>query len=142
MIKVAIDKDKNDSIAEQLAILLNKNKAAEIFKDIDLILNRMTNKEDDGQEKIKQKENPQLYCKRKYQRISKFTILSNIKMLINMKAISGVLYLKALIKRVELAKFLFVHEIEYGKEVFIPNELSQDRLPHAFRYYDPILSFV
>ena len=59
-----------------------------------------------------------------------------------MKAISGVLYLKALIKRVELAKFLFVHEIEYGSEVFIPNELSQDRLPYSFRYYDPILNFV
>lgn len=53
MIKVAIDKDKNDSLAEELAILLNKNKVCEIFKDIDQILNRMTNKEDDGQEKIK-----------------------------------------------------------------------------------------
>ena len=65
-----------------------------------------------------------------------------MRLLINVKAISGALYLKALIKRVELAKFLFVHEIEYGGDVFIPNELSQDRLPHAFRYYDPILSFV
>ena len=35
-----------------------------------------------------------------------------------------------------------MHEIEYGGEVFIPNELSQDRLPYAFRYYDPILTFV
>ena len=67
---------------------------------------------------------------------------SNLKLLINVKAISGVLYLKALIKRVELAKVLFVHEIEYGSEVFIPNELSQDRLPYTFRYYDPILNFV
>ena len=66
MIKVAIDKDKNDSLAEELAILLNKNKVCEIFKDIDQILDRMTNKEDDGQEKIKQKENPLLYCQKKY----------------------------------------------------------------------------
>ena len=35
-----------------------------------------------------------------------------------------------------------MHEIEYGGEVFIPNELSQDRLPCGFRYYDPILTFV
>ena len=58
MVKIAIDQDKNDSITEELAILLNKNKVCEIFKDIGLILDRMTNKEDDGQEKIKQKENP------------------------------------------------------------------------------------
>ena len=53
MVKIAIDQDKNDSITEELAILLNKNKVCEIFKDIGLILDRMTNKEDDGQEKIK-----------------------------------------------------------------------------------------
>ena len=63
MIKVKIDQDKNDSITEELAILLNKNKVCEIFKNIDEILNRMTNKEDDGQERIKQKENASLYCK-------------------------------------------------------------------------------
>ena len=142
MIKVAIDKDKNDSATEELALLLNKNKVCEIFRDIDKILDQMTNKEDDGQEKIKQKENPLLYCKKKYQRISKFTILSNLRLLINVKAICGVLYIKALIKRTELAKYLFVHEIEYGGEVYIPNELSQDMLPHSFRYYDPIMTFV
>ena len=59
-----------------------------------------------------------------------------------MRAISGILYVKSLIKRAELAKFLFTRDIEYGQQVYIPHELNQDRLPYSFRYYDPILRFV
>lgn len=69
-------------------------------------------------------------------------ILHNIKLLINMKAICGVLFIKSLIKREELAKYLFVNEIEDGQEVYIPQELSQDKLAPSFKYYDPILAFI
>ena len=65
-----------------------------------------------------------------------------MRLLINMKAICGILYIKAIIKRVELSKYLFIHEIEQGQEVYIPQELSQDNLPPSFRYYDPILAFI
>lgn len=43
------------------------------------------------------------------------------------------------LKVISLSKQLFVHEMEQGGEVIIPIELSQDRLPISFRYYDPIL---
>ena len=33
-------------------------------------------------------------------------------------------------------------EIEEGREVFIPLELSQDRLPWSFRYYDPVMRYI
>ena len=83
-----------------------------------------------------------MYTQKKFKRTAKFRILENVRLLINIKAISGILYVKTLIKRVELAKYLFVFEVEYGQEVYIPHELNQDRLPHSFRYYDPIIRFV
>ena len=82
-----------------------------------------------------------------------------------------ILYVKSLIKRAELAKFLFTREplrdIEYGQQVYIPHEIPAHvirRSPMSltrtdspilsgirnisqiifryFRYYDPILRFV
>ena len=47
-------------------------------------------------------------------------------MLISLKAVTGILFVKCLIKRVNLAKCLFVQEVEDGDEIFIPQELSQD----------------
>lgn len=107
-----IDRDKNDASQEQLKTLFNKNKTDDILRDIGQILSKMTNKEDDGQEKIQTKDNPASYLRKKYIQTSTMTILNNIKMLINLKAICGVLYVKSLIKRVELSKRLFIHEME------------------------------
>ena len=88
------------------------------------------------------KDNPLQHIRKKYKRCCKKTILNNIKLLINMKAICGILYIKALIHRQELSKYLFIHEIEQGQEVYIPIELSQDKMPPSFRYYDPILALI
>ena len=66
----------------------------------------------------------------------------NVKMLISLKAVSGLMFVRLLIKRVELVKELFIQETEDGGEIFIPYELSQDFLPQSFRYYDPVLIFV
>ena len=63
-------------------------------------------------------------------------------MLISLKAVTGLLFVRSLITRVILTKCLFVHEIEEGGEIFIPHELSQDSLAYSFRYYDPVLSFI
>ena len=37
---------------------------------------------------------------------------------------------------------MLIHELEQGKEVYIPNELSQDSLPMAFWFYDSLLNIV
>ena len=84
----------------------------------------MEDKDDDGQAKIQLKESPLMYTQKKFMRTTKFMILENVRLLINMKAISGILYVKSLIKRAELAKFLFTRDIEYGQQVYIPHELN------------------
>lgn len=63
-------------------------------------------------------------------------------MLIGLKAVGDLLFLKCLVKRVELTKKIFMQDVEEGGEIFIPQELSQNQLPYSFRYYDPILTFI
>ena len=62
-------------------------------------------------------------------------------MIIALKAVHGKLYLRALKKKIQVARELFIIEIEQGEEVYIPGDLSQDQLPYSFRYYDPVMMF-
>ena len=64
------------------------------------------------------------------------------KILINMKAIRDLLFIKCALMKTQLAKELFVLEIEQSRESYIPTELAQDHLPMNFWYYDAILMFV
>ena len=69
-------------------------------------------------------------------------IFRKINLVINMKAISGVIFLRALLKKIDLARDLFIMDIEEGQEVFIPKDLSVDHLPYSFRYYDPVIPVI
>ena len=65
-----------------------------------------------------------------------------IVLLMAARLIGGVVFLKTLLKRIELAKELFILDLEKGDEVLIPPELSQERLPASFKYYYCILAVV
>ena len=65
-----------------------------------------------------------------------------IKIMINMKIVAPYYLIKLILEKLSIAKQLFIFEIQTGKEVFIPAELSQDYLPQTFRYYDFILNYV
>jgi hypothetical protein len=65
-----------------------------------------------------------------------------IRLILSLRAVDGELFIMLLIWSIDVAKRLFVMEIEQGKETFIPAELSQDKLPMCLRYYDPILNIV
>jgi hypothetical protein len=47
-----------------------------------------------------------------------------IKMFHALHLMNGRLFLKTLIRRIELSKDLFIAEIELGKEVFVTQDLS------------------
>ena len=66
-------------------------------------------------------------------------LYSTLKFLVNMKALHGVFMLKALLAKMQVAKQLFILEIEQGHEAYIPNELSCDNLPCSFWFYDACL---
>ena len=65
--------------------------------------------------------------------------LQNIKFMIGCGELVDIFFIKASLKRVQLIKEKFILELEQGQEVFIPSELSCDKYPVSFRYYDPII---
>ena len=67
---------------------------------------------------------------------------SQLNLVMNFKMITGVVYLKAILKKIQLARDLLVLDVETGKEAMIPKLLSQDWLPQSFRYYDAVLKMV
>ena len=59
--------------------------------------------------------------------------------MINFRSVKGVDFLKTVLKRIELARDWLVLDIEQGREVFIPDDLSVKMLPLSFQYYDPVM---
>ena len=47
--------------------------------------------------------------------------------------------IKCALLKVQLAKELFVLEIEQSRESYVLNEITMDNLPMSFWYYDAIL---
>ena len=43
---------------------------------------------------------------------------------------------------IEIAKQLFVHDLEQGKDVVVPEKLSQQKLSLSFKYYDSVVHYV
>ena len=69
----------------------------------------------------------------------KMSLMMKLALMIKLRAVSGEMFVQVVLKRIDTARKIFQMQIEDGDEVFIPRELSQDDLPMAFRYYDPIL---
>ena len=65
-----------------------------------------------------------------------------LNMCINLNCIHGLVYLRALIMKINFTKQIFIQDIEEGLETMIPKDLSQARLPYSCRYYDPILAIL
>ena len=62
--------------------------------------------------------------------------------MLHSKIITGPRYLMAQIKIFEIIKQLFLLELEQDSDVLIPDELSQDKMPMSFRYYDPVIMLI
>ena len=62
--------------------------------------------------------------------------------MLNFRAVNKINFVQCLIKRIDLAKRLFIMDIEEGSEVYIPNDLRNDKLPMSFQFYDPIMNIV
>lgn len=69
-------------------------------------------------------------------------MLNKLNLLIKIKAVRDEVYIRIIIKRIEISKEIFLMNIELGLETYIPRELSQELLPISFRFYDPIMIMV
>ena len=52
------------------------------------------------------------------------------------------IFLQTVLNKIELAKKLFVLDIQRGSEVYIPPELSVNEFPISFRFYDPVFHLI
>ena len=116
----------------QLKILFNQMNGlnVDVFKDIDL---------GDHQDKLT------LHSKSIKNDIQRNLLVrhhGNLNVMIQFKAVRKIEYILCLLKRVEVAKKLFVLEIESGTEVFIPSDLRIDHLPLSFQFNDPVMMII
>jgi hypothetical protein len=65
--------------------------------------------------------------------------LKRINVMIATKIFKGRNYIQASLRKIQLIKDLFMVQLNSGKEIGIPLELSQKQLPLSFRYYHFIL---
>lgn len=69
-------------------------------------------------------------------------LLQKLKLVLGLKSLPGILYVRALLHKIEISKQIFVMDVQDGQEVFILRELSQQQFPLSFRYYDPLILIV
>ena len=70
------------------------------------------------------------------------TQLDNVRFILAIGGLSDIFFIIATLRKYDLLKQLFVLELEQGQEVFIPPQLSCDKFPLSFQYYDPIIQIV
>ena len=78
------------------------------------------------------------FVKYKNERIQIEELIDKINLCIQLKAAQNLGLIKIILKRIELARKIFIMNIEIGLEVLIPKQLTMQNLPMNFRYYDPI----
>ena len=112
--------------------IISKEKPINMFKDIALDLKMV---------RFEQKSHARFIQYKKVLREGD-EILSRINMLTSFRIAKGVFYLQIMLKRIEINKQLFMQEVQKGIEVLIPRDLSQDSLPHSFRFYDQTINMI
>jgi len=133
--KLQINEEKNMCLMAQVNSILDKNKCEDIFVDMVSLMNS------DGRT-LQPSISFTKRTKQKFERKKRQLLVLSLKLVIGLKAVQGKFYLLALLKKITLVKELFIFDIEEGQEVFIPHELSQDKLPYTMRYYDPVLGIL
>ena len=59
-----------------------------------------------------------------------------------MKIISGDIYNRSIISKIELQKQLLILDIQLGISVYLNDEFNMNQFPLSYRYYDPILRII
>ena len=121
--------------------LMNRKKKdlKEIFKDA----MKNNNRSKSSNEQIRQSDG--IERKRMLKSMEKrenVEIFLKLKMMLGVRGLKGILYVRILLEKIKISKKMFMEEIENGEEVFIPSDLSQDHFPMSFKYYDPIIAII
>ena len=112
--------------------MIDKTTSMDVFRDVKI----------DGKPLYENSLDMHQLVKQKMEKNILTSTYRKFKLILGMKILQGSLYLKVMLKLIEVAKKLFVYDMEQGGEVYIMSELSQESVPMSLRYYDPILKIV
>ena len=134
--KVPVKNEKQKTLLRKVELAFSKNDCLELFRDLE----NLTLKNDKAH-------NAKTDCYKDFvtYRMKKIELtdqFNRLNLMVKNRLLGGLLFVKVLIMRNEVRKKLLILDVELGREVFIPTELSQDNLPLSFRYYDFILRFI
>ena len=65
--------------------------------------------------------------------------LTKVRFMMGIAGLIDIFYIKALLLKKALLKKQFVLDVEHNLECYIPDDLTLDRYPNSFRYYDPVI---
>ena len=116
---------------EDIVRMLQKNQCVDYFRDI--------NKNDD---EFEIKKDSIEFMRYKFEAKRHYITLNKIKLILSLGIAYKSLYLKLVLKRIQVAKLILMNDIEYGDEGLLTNDISQDRWPYSFRFYDFVLLYV
>ena len=81
------------------------------------------------------------FLKYKHNKAMAGELYRKLDMLLYLKALKGVLFIKTKLMQIEIAKQLFILDLEQGFEVVIHRELRNKNYPMSYRYYDFIINY-
>ena len=61
----------------------------------------------------------------KRNRKEKYILLQKLKLVLGLKSLPGMLYVRGLMQKIEISKQIFVMDVQDGSEVFVSKDLSQ-----------------
>lgn len=124
-----INVEENEEKEKRIGKLIQKDNCQNIFKDM-------------GNGSGVDSMTHQQYVNYKFEKKTKEIILNKIRLLMNMKIISGDIFVKSIISKIEILKELLILDVQLGMAVYLCDEFNMNQLPLSFRYYDPILRII
>ena len=80
--------------------------------------------------------------KYKVERVIAEGVYINLRLIMSMKCVKHILFVKVALKRIELAKYIFILDMQQGKQIYIPSELQVDQFSQGLRFYDLTLNML
>ena len=117
---------------ETLKKMSKKNKCQDFFKET-------TIEQDDKIVRMYEKKTESKFFTEKKIKTELEVKQARIRIVLNLKILTGVLLLRTLLEKIENSRKLFVMAVQDGDERFITSDLSHTRFPLSFRYYDPLI---
>ncbi len=116
-----INYEENEKKYAELVSMTNKGTCIDLFR---FLPNFITQNQNPDEPEVPKIVSNKQFIKLKLKRFSRQIVVQKISFAISLKALKGVTMIKAILRKYQLRRELFIFDIEEGGQVFIPYELS------------------